>query len=65
MFSLFVFVCLFVFLCVQDISKGCGRIRTMLGGHVWCVARTKWFDYGEDLDLDARIFFVFKVILHH
>ena len=30
----------FLSVCVQDISKSCGRILTKLGGQVGCVART-------------------------
>ena len=49
-----VYVCLFV--CVHDILKSCGRIRTKLGGKVGCVARTNCFDC-EDLspNLDTII----------
>ena len=48
-------LCLFV--CVQDISKSCGWIRTKLGGKFGCAARTNQLDFGEDTnpDLDTRI----------
>ena len=48
-----VLVCRFV--CLQDISKSCGRIRPNLGGHVGCVARKKWFNFGEDPNPDADL----------
>jgi len=43
----------------SPLSKSCGRIQTKLGGQVGCaVTRTKWFDFGEDPNLnpDMRIF---------
>ena len=49
-------------LCEHDISRSYGRIRTKLGGQLWCVTRTHLLDFVEDLDPDTRIF---KVILHH
>ena len=57
MFSL-LSVCLCLFVCVQDISKSCGWIRTKSGGEVGCVTRTKWLDFGEDPNLDPIIFFL-------
>ena len=52
-------VCLFV--CEQDISKSCRRIRTKLGGRVGYVTRNNLFDFGgdpiPDPDPDPRIFF--------
>ena len=61
MFSL-LSVCFFV--CVQDISKSCGRIRTNFCGQVRCVIRTNWLSFGEDPHPDPTIW-IFKVILHH
>ena len=34
--------------CEQDISKSYRGIQTKFGGHVGCLMRTKWFDFGED-----------------
>ena len=48
--SVCLFVCLFG--CEQDISRSYRWIWTELGGQVWCVPRTNWFDFGEDLDSD-------------
>ena len=43
--------------CVQDISKCCGRIRMKLGGHIGRVTRLNVLDFSEDPDpdLDTRI----------
>ena len=43
-------------LCEHDISRSYGRIRTKLGGQLWCVTRTHLLDFVEDLDLETRIF---------
>ena len=54
-------VCLFV--CEQDISKSYGLIQTKLSGLVGCVTRTNRLNFSEDPV--ARVFNIFKVILHH
>ena len=46
-------VCLFV--CVQDISKSCGRIRMKLGGHVGGVTRKNLFYFDEDPNQDSDL----------
>ena len=53
----YAFTSLCLSVCVQDISKSCGRIQMKLGGQVGCVARTNGFDFGEDPnpDLDPII----------
>ena len=60
--NIFTPVCLVVCLSVNRISqKVVDRVRWNCG-QVGCVTRTNWFDFGEDLDPDIRIF---QVILHH
>ena len=57
-----------LFVCVQDISKSCGRIWRNLSGQVGCLTTINEFDFGEDPnpDLDTRQnYLVFKVIFHH
>ena len=50
------FVCLCLFVSEQDISKSYGRNRTKLGGQVRYATMTNRLDFGEDLDLDTRMF---------
>uniref|UniRef100_A0A8C4R9X4 Protein farnesyltransferase/geranylgeranyltransferase type-1 subunit alpha n=1 Tax=Eptatretus burgeri TaxID=7764 RepID=A0A8C4R9X4_EPTBU len=37
-----------LFVCVQDISKSYGRIRTKPGGQVWCLTRAYHFNFVRD-----------------
>ena len=48
----------YLFVCVQDISNSCWRILTKLGGEVWCITWTNWFNFVEDPNPDpgTRIF---------
>ena len=54
-----------LFVCVQDISKSCGRIQMKVCGHVRCATRTNWLDFGEDPDTDASDYWNCKVNFHH
>ena len=57
-------ICLFLFVCEQNISKSCGWIRMEFGREFGYVTKAKWLDFREDPNpyLDPRIF---KVIFHH